>query len=228
MGLDPEATHSMWMGSVIHDIIDRVQRREIERTDQAVHDALDRAWRPGVFPSRAVEHRRYHDARQMLSRWLEQEHEAPLRSEVPFEFALDGAVVRGRIDAIFPMENGHVRVVDYKTGRNPPTQAQVREDLQLASYYLAVKRAEELRGLGEPGYLQLAYLGAWMRTEPYARRGVSPRARPDYEAWATGRILDLVARIRAESFGPNPDANCQWCTFRTICPIWPEGQEAPV
>ncbi|MBI4260880.1 MAG: ATP-dependent helicase [Actinobacteria bacterium] len=227
LGLDPDETHQMWMGSLVHDIIDRVQRGDLPRTLEAMLEALEGSWRSEAFPNRAVEHRRFLDAREMLERWLEFERPDPVESEAWFEFELDGAVVRGRIDAVFRMENGHLRVVDYKTSRYPISGEEARENLQLAAYYLAVKRSPHLQHLGgEPGYLQLAFLGKGQEREGFARRAVSPGAFPDYEAWAEGRILELVDRIRKEDFPPSPEAECRWCRFKTICPRWPEGAEA--
>src|SRR5438552_6757778 len=165
---------------------------------------------PETVPNDANEHRRYHDARDMLWRCLNGEHPQPLESEVWFGFPIDGAILRGRIDAVFPMENGHLRVVDYKTSRYPITDEQAKTDLQLASYYLAVKRTPELAALGPPGYLQLAYLGKGNQRDGFARRGVSPKTIPNYEQDAQQRIRELLGRIRGEEFAPNPEADCQW------------------
>jgi superfamily I DNA/RNA helicase len=228
MGLDAEATYQMWLGTVVHSVIDRVHRGEVEPTPEGVRRALDEAWRPEVFPNRAVEHRRYLDARDMLDRWLGWERRDALRSEVSFEFPLDGAVIRGRIDAVFRQENRNLRVVDYKTGRRVPTQEEVKRDLQLASYYLALRRDPELRALGEPGVLQLGLLGKPHATQGFVRRSVAPRTVDDYEGWAERTVAALLDRIRREDFAPSPEADCQFCAFRTICPRWPEGEEVPV
>ena len=225
LGLDPEETHQMWLGSVVHAVIDRVQRGEIERTEEAVVAELDAHWKRGIFPNRAIEHRRRLDAESMLRRWLDHEHAQPVRSEVRFTFPIKQGELRGRIDAVFPMANGHLRVVDYKTGRYPISKEEAKEDLQLAAYYLAVKRDEDLSQLGEPGMLQLAYLGKESREEGFARRGVSPSTIDNYDEWAERTLEDLAERVRTEEFAPNPEADCQWCSFKTICPLWPEGGE---
>lgn len=226
LGLDPDQSFQMWLGSLVHDIIDRVQREELPRDLEAMYGALDERWRPEVFPNRAIEHRRYLDARDMLVRWFHHEQAEPEMSEVWFEFPLDGAVIRGRIDAIFRMNNGHVRVVDYKTSRFPISEREAKEDLQLAAYYLALRRTPELADLGETGYLQLAYLGKGHQQTGFVRRDVPPKTvRPDYEAWAEERIRELLQRIREEAFAPNPEANCDFCRFKPICPRWPEGGE---
>jgi superfamily I DNA/RNA helicase/RecB family exonuclease len=228
MGLDPEATFQMWLGSLVHAVIDRVQRGELPRDEAVLHRELDRSWRSDVFPNRAIEHRRYLDAQDMLSRWIHHETDRIVRSEVWFEFPIDGAVVRGRIDAIFRQENGHLRVVDYKTGRTAPTAEETKRDLQLAAYYLALLRTPELAQLGRPGLLELAYLALPHRDRGFVRRQVAPNTIADYEAAAEGRILELLARVRAESFAPSPDADCQFCAYRTICPRWPEGADVPI
>jgi superfamily I DNA/RNA helicase/RecB family exonuclease len=230
LGLDQEQTHQMWVGTLVHGIIDRAQQRiaEGEKVSiEALEDELEEAWRPGVFPSRAVEHRRHLDALDMIRRWFHGEKHDVEASELGFSFPVEGAIVRGRIDAVFRMDNGHLRIVDYKTSRYPITEKETRENLQLAAYYLALMRDPELAHLGgNPGYLQLAYLGKGSQQDWFAHRGISPGAIEGYEEWAEGRIVELVEQVRAEAFGPNPEADCQWCRFRTICPLWPEGAEA--
>jgi superfamily I DNA/RNA helicase/RecB family exonuclease len=225
MGLDPDETYQMWMGSLVHRIIDRCQQGEMPRTVEALHGALEESWKPSVFPNRAIEHRRFLDAKEMLRRWIDHESPDIERSEVRFKFPIDGAMLRGRIDAVFRMQNGHLRVVDYKTSRYAPTKEEAQNDLQLAAYFLALKRDPDLAGLGEPGYLELAYLGKPHYRSGFVKREVAPRKVDGYEEWADGRLRELLKRVRSEDFAPSPEADCTFCRFRTICPVWPEGGE---
>jgi RecB family exonuclease len=228
MGLDPERSHQMWVGTVIHDIVDRVQRGEIERSEEAVLAALDADWRQDVFPNRALERQRLLDARKMLRQWLADDTLGePIASEVEFEFPLDGAVVRGRIDAVYRFEEGGTRVVDYKTSRSPPTQDQVQASLQLGAYYLAMKRTPELAELGEPRLLELALLFVEGSDGGYKHMSVKPErmGTGEYEDWAEGTIRELLDAVRQERFGPSPEADCMWCRFKPICPVWPQGAE---
>jgi len=227
LGLDPDATHYMWLGSMIHDIIDRVQQGGLERSRDAVFAALEAVWEPRQFPNRAIEHQRLIDARDMLDRWIDNEQAVPEHSEVAFAFPIGGARLRGRIDAIFRMENGGLRVLDYKTGRHPRTQRDADEDLQLATYYLAVKRDPELSALGEPKHLQLGYLGAPHYRNGFVRRDVYPGQHEGYEENAQARLEELIRRVREEDFAPSPEAECRFCSFKPICPLWPEGGEVP-
>jgi DNA helicase II / ATP-dependent DNA helicase PcrA len=57
---------------------------------------------------------------------------------VPFEMAIGGTVVRGRIDAVFAEPDGGATVVDWKTGEPPhgPEAAQ-HAAIQLGVYRMA-------------------------------------------------------------------------------------------
>ncbi|GAA1473595.1 UvrD-helicase domain-containing protein [Corynebacterium felinum] len=58
----------------------------------------------------------------------------PTYVEHPFEVAVDGIVIRGRMDAIFDMGDGNWMIVDWKTG-HPPARAKLATlKMQLAVY----------------------------------------------------------------------------------------------
>jgi DNA helicase-2/ATP-dependent DNA helicase PcrA len=62
----------------------------------------------------------------------------PIDVEVPFDMAIGGRVVRGRIDAVFSDDDGGATVVDWKTGDPPGTpEAKQQAAVQLAVYRLA-------------------------------------------------------------------------------------------
>ena len=60
----------------------------------------------------------------------------PVEIEVPFEMALEGIVLRGRMDAVYRDADGD-EVVDWKTGRPPTGAAATAAAVQLAAYRLA-------------------------------------------------------------------------------------------
>jgi superfamily I DNA/RNA helicase/RecB family exonuclease len=228
MGLDPDRSHAMWLGTVVHDLVDRVQRGELDRSEDAMLQALEEAWREDVFPNRALERQRHLDAQRMLRLWLaDSSLGEPVASEVGFEFPLDGAVIRGRIDAVYRFGEGGARVVDYKTSKTLPTQDQVQRSLQLGAYYLAMRRVPELAALGEPRVLELAFLFHEGSDEGYKHMPVKPErmGTGEYGEWAEGTILELLEAVRAERFAPSPKADCTFCRFKPICPVWPEGAE---
>jgi len=61
----------------------------------------------------------------------------PAEIEVPFEMAVEGLLVRGRIDAVFAEADGGWDVVDWKTGRRPSGSGATAAAVQLAAYRLA-------------------------------------------------------------------------------------------
>ncbi|HWC32835.1 MAG TPA: PD-(D/E)XK nuclease family protein, partial [Actinomycetota bacterium] len=224
LGLDFSASHHMWLGSRVHQIIEEYWRGTIERSLETMERRLDELWRPEVFPSRAVEHRRRLDASTMFRKFLDSEAEVePALVEHGFRFPLDGAILRGRIDAVIAMPAG-LRIVDYKTGRTPIPLKGADDDLQLGAYLLATRRDPELRKLGNPHRMELVYLGTSDRG--LVRRGTTPR--PEDVERFEGRITGYLERIRAEEFAPNPEAACRNCAYRTLCPVWPEGADVPL
>jgi len=208
--------------------VDRVQRGLIPHSEIAILETFENEWDPARFDSGVVERQRHHDMEQMLLTWLAADWGTPLRSEVGFAFELPGATMRGKIDAIFRNDDGSLRIVDYKTSRYAVTKAEAQESLQLASYYLAVKRTPELSALGKPGLLELAYPAQPYKRGGFATRSADPSQVEDYEEESTGRLMQLIAAVRQEDFAPEPDADCRYCRFTTICPLYPEGAEAPV
>jgi DNA helicase-2/ATP-dependent DNA helicase PcrA len=72
------------------------------------------------------------EAGSWASRW-------PAEVEVPFETLIGDRVVRGRIDAVFAdAPGGGYDVVDWKTGRQPASAAEMRAvAIQLAAYRVA-------------------------------------------------------------------------------------------
>jgi hypothetical protein len=42
------------------------------------------------------------------------------------------------------------------------------------------------------------------------------------------RIQTLLKGIGEEEFNPNVKADCMFCKFKTLCPLWAEGEELKV
>ena len=90
-------------------------------------------------------------------------------------------------------------------------------------------------------YIALAVLavGSVIRydREPYSwRAGSSQLLRrkklivgsiADYLPWPKNWLYPIAKKkdlIAGEVYRPNPAADCHWCEFRSLCPLWPEGQ----
>jgi DNA helicase-2/ATP-dependent DNA helicase PcrA len=89
----------------------------------------------------------------------------PEEIELAIETVIDGIAVRGRIDAVFPRDNGGWTVVDWKTGV-PPTgrEAQVRA-IQLAAYTVAFARLRDVPPDSVDGAFYYAAHGVTVRPD---------------------------------------------------------------
>jgi superfamily I DNA/RNA helicase len=233
LGLESRSGYQAWVGHLVHRLIEDCENGVIARELGALIEAAEQRWRPSEFPSFAVsEAFRKLVVSTMLPAWFAEYGGATaLGQETHFEFPFAGATVSGKIDRIGPAGKG-VLITDYKTGkaRNAPD---AEENLQLGIYALAVKLAEELSGFGPVKAVELAFLrdrdyhtGALKRT----CMALTAEAGPAYEQEMSERLGALIERLTAlqlsEIYTPNPEANCRFCSFKTLCPLWPEG--APV
>jgi PD-(D/E)XK nuclease superfamily len=51
--------------------------------------------------------------------------------------------------------------------------------------------------------------------------------KPEQAEKVVERLPDLIERVLTEDFRPSPEADCMWCKFKPLCPLWPQGQELP-
>lgn len=231
MGLDPETSHNMAFGTWIHQIFEDCEKdpsseqktRQGRRRITSLEKALERyeeLFDATIFPNRAVARQFHKDGRSMIERYVkflrpgravEVEHE--------FDIDLDGHRITGRIDRIDRRGNGIV-VSDYKTSRYPIAWGEAQDSLQLAIYHLASKKDEILAAHGEPISMQLIYPGLMSGGE------VTIRAQnPEQAVKVLERLPQLIEGVVREDFRPSPEADCKWCKFKHLCPLWPEGRE---
>jgi superfamily I DNA/RNA helicase/RecB family exonuclease len=229
-GLDDRTSYQMEFGKLMHTIFELAAKGEVADEPEALKAAYRDRFRPAWFPSRAIAHQYWRDGMGMLELWHHGEAQAArraLRFEVGFEMEVAGHLVRGRIDRVDPGPDGGIVLLDYKTARSPATEEDAERSLQLAIYYLAALRDPELAALGAPVEMQLVY-PARARQGRFTR--VSQHPRPDHAAAVERRLVGLLEGAAAEAFDPNPHADCRWCAFKPICPMWPQGEDvlAPV
>jgi RecB family exonuclease len=122
--------------------------------------------------------------------------------------------------------DGRVVVVDLKTGRTKPSGPQVRGNLQLGLYQLAVDHGavDGLEGLptghAHAGGAELVQLGltegvpdAEVQAQPE-----QPDDGPEREELRR-RLAWTAAQVRAEEFPAVAGDHCRDCAFVPLCPI---------
>jgi putative RecB family exonuclease len=135
----------------------------------------------------------------------------PAEREHYVEAVLDsGLRLRGYIDRLDESPDGHLRIVDYKTGKVPRAEYEASALFQMKFYALVIWRTRAVI----PRMLQLMYLA----------EGEVLRYCPDEaDLRATQRKLEALwqAIERARSGGdwrPRRSRLCDWCRHKALCP----------
>ena len=225
MGLDPESSHNMAFGRVVHKVFEELETGAIALDPTAAYARYEELFEEieNEFPNKAIARQFHRDGQLMIERYgryLKPGRAA--KAETAFDVDFNGHRVTGRIDRIDALGKNLV-ISDYKTSSSPIGWDEAKESLQLAIYYLAAKNDPEIAALGEPSSMQLIY-----PKPPLSRNDVQRRCQtPEQAEAALQRLPALIDGVLAEDFRPNPEADCTWCRFKPLCPLWSEGKELP-
>jgi superfamily I DNA/RNA helicase len=234
LGLGRPVGYQAWVGSLVHRIIEDCEKGEVPRTLEGLTAEIDRRWRPQEFPAKAVSEAWRGLAKgRMLPNWFERYGAYPASAtERGFEFDYDGATIVGYIDRIGPDPAGFpgTRITDYKTG-SADRAPKANESLQLGIYYLAVLESEELEEFQPVSGVELSYLkGDWRNGDLVTREwtvGTADREEA-YQNVMREKLSGLVGELKRlneiGSYRPNYQANCFFCEFQSLCPLFPEGR----
>ncbi len=123
---------------------------------------------------------------------------------------------QGYIDRLEASPDG-LRVIDYKTGKNIPTKADVGSSIQLGFYAMAVNAESE-----GPNVIAAELWFPANDSKSLTVRSLDMARLPEIEQ----TMIDVTNQISAENWEPRVSSNCKSCAFRTSCPAWPEGRGA--
>jgi RecB family exonuclease len=231
IGLGGASGYHAWVGHLAHTLIDEYEAGDIEQSLDGMIAEAERRWRQEEFPSYAVsEAFRRLVARTILPNWFDEYADQPsFAHEKRFEFEMDGATVTGYIDRIGEIKSGGYRITDYKTGKSEKA-GKPEENLQLGVYALAVDEVEELEPFRPVRAVELAFLRG-RRGDPtkVERVPFQPNSSngEKYREEMRERLSGLIGRVgelyELEQFRPNTQAQCRFCDFKSLCPLWPEG-----
>jgi putative RecB family exonuclease len=232
LGLGTPSGYHAWVGSLVHDLIEQYENGELpDRSLAGIQAEAERRWKPEEFPSFAVSEAFRRLVRDtMLPNWFKEYEPVPsLAREERFEFEFDGATVTGYIDRIGPILSGGNRITDYKTGKADKA-GNPEENLQLGVYFIAVDQTESLAAYRPARAVELAFLrGKWNDSSRVEKVPWQPNSKNAeiYRAKMRERLSGLIARLRglieSETYRPSTAADCFFCEFRALCPLWPQG-----
>ena len=239
-GVATAATSSQGFGTLVHELAREIVDAGIESLPE-LEERLDVHWPQIDWEAPWYSVRERAAAREALERllhWHAERANTVIGAELDFSLDLTltngRARIRGQIDRLERDPEGRGVVVDYKTGRTPPTGEEVKQSPQLGLYQLAV-----LHGAVEPpeGAASTGSLPEVSATEGvggaslfHLRKGKTQDQPPlvvedDGRTWIHGLLEELVATIASESFPARPNAGCDTCAVRRSCPARPEGTQ---
>ncbi len=230
-----ESTQAQGFGSVVHELADRISRGELPADPGAIDDLMvdvDAVWAQIPFRTPWSSAREREEVRQALLRFVawhnRDDARTVLATEQRFETEIelqDGQrlVLHGYADRLELDADGHVVVVDLKTGKYQASE--LAEHPQLGLYQLAVDHGafEDLAGDARSGGAELWQLRLTSRTGLKVQAQAPQTPGEDGLTPVESQLVDAMAAIRSESFEARPGEHCKRCDFAMLCPTQVSG-----
>ncbi|MGW3039066.1 ATP-dependent helicase [Kitasatospora sp. NPDC001159] len=226
-------------GNVVHALADEVGSGRTPADLAVLMARLDTVWDALAFDAPWKSQQEKTEARAALERFLNwhvlERGRDVVATEHGFDVTLDvGGVsvrIRGSMDRVEKDRAGRAYVVDFKTGKQIPTDKSLPDHKQLAVYQLAV-RAGALNDL--PGFTahppatggaELVHL-----REPAAKAApdapkVQRQEPPEGQPWIENLLAEAAGKVLAERFVPQSGGGCDRCTFRRSCSAQRDGAQ---
>ncbi|MFD5467294.1 ATP-dependent helicase [Kitasatospora sp. NPDC127059] len=226
-------------GNVVHALADEVGSGRTPADLAVLMARLDTVWDALAFDAPWKSHQEKTEARAALERFLNwhvlERGRDLVATEHGFDVTLDvGGVsvrIRGSMDRVEKDRAGRAYVVDFKTGKQIPTDKSMPEHKQLAVYQLAVRAGalNELPGFTEhppaTGGAELVHLReAAAKTDPDAPK-VQRQEPPEGDPWIEDLLAKAAGKVLAERFVPQTGGGCDRCSFRRSCSAQRDGAQ---
>ncbi|MGW7818347.1 ATP-dependent helicase [Streptomyces puniciscabiei] len=235
---DAPATTAQGFGNVVHVLADEVASGRSPADLDVLMERLDSVWNALAFDAPWKSQQEKDNARVALERFLnwhvlDRAGRDPVASEQDFDVTLEAGDyqvrIRGQMDRVETDAEGRAYVVDFKTGKQAPSAAEVARHPQLAVYQLAVREGaadEAFDGVRpEPGGAELVHLrqGAARRDGGDSLPKVQTQE-PLSGEWVGELLATAAGKVLDERFAPNTGQHCTHCAFRASCSARPEGR----
>ncbi|MEW1773961.1 ATP-dependent DNA helicase [Streptomyces sp. NPDC086777] len=235
---DAPATTAQGFGNVVHVLADEVASGRTPADLAVLMERLDSVWNALAFDAPWKSAQEKDNARVALERFLkwhvlDRTARTPVVSEQDFDVTLEAGDyevrIRGQMDRVEADGEGRAYVVDFKTGKQAPSAAEVARHPQLAVYQLAVREGavdEAFDGTRpEPGGAELVHLrqGAAQRDGGETLPRVQAQEPLEGE-WVGELLASAAGKVLDERFAPTTGQHCTHCAFRASCSARPEGR----
>ncbi|SEE61202.1 ATP-dependent DNA helicase [Streptomyces sp. Ag109_O5-10] len=235
---DAPATTAQGFGNVVHVLADEVASGRTPADLAVLMERLDSVWNALAFDAPWKSAQEKDNARVALERFLkwhvlDRSARTPVASEQDFDVTLEAGDyevrIRGQMDRVEADGEGRAYVVDFKTGKQAPSAAEVTRHPQLAVYQLAVREGavdEAFDGVRpEPGGAELVHLRQGAAQRDGGETLPKVQAQEPLEGEWVGELLASAAgKVLDERFAPTTGQHCTHCAFRASCSARPEGR----
>lgn len=216
------------VGAAIHEALrDWWWLPRLERTPPAAAQRLGVTWRTEGFRDPAQAAAWLAHSRRVLARYVStlDPDDEPLGVERTVSHYTPAINFSGRVDRL-DQRGDQLAIVDYKTGRRPPTEEDVRGSLALALYAIGARRVfrrpcrrVELHHLPTLTVVGVEHSDDSLDRHLRRAEDLAIEAQRAQRRLADGAGSDEIDRI----FPARPGPGCGWCDVAGLCP---EGQRA--
>ncbi len=215
---EPKSKESVF-GTLIHSALQFAHSNPlVPPTLEETLDFFTRGWNADLWENHDEERAAFTHGIAMLQRYYADNDIAAaniVALESRFQFNIgpedNRHTISGIIDRIDRTKNGY-EIIDYKTGKTLPSQAQVDSDLQLTIYARAfLERYPAERDNLKNITVSLYFL-------KHGTKLSSTRTLEDF-ARMEEHVLRAVADINDNKFEPTVTPLCAWCGFQRLCPM---------
>jgi len=167
---------------------------------------LQKYWDPKGYKTKLDEERDYKEAKAILNVFLDEQ--AKSKSEIVdierwFKTTIGNVQVNGRIDRI-DKDGTDFTVIDYKTSKKASSLNELKKDMQLLVYTLAVNDMYGAKPL----------VGDW-----FLRTNEKVFFKPEEQAIEALKteLADIAGKIKASQFEPKESWECNHCDYKCLC-----------
>ncbi len=221
LGIPTPPTPALSYGVSVHSTLKEFSESLSANQKPDIIKLLKKNWIKEGYSGRSHEEKSFIQAKKMLTNFARENTDkksSTIGIETPFSFWLErldkGASklkLGGRIDRIDKLPNGKIEIVDYKTGKNIPTEKKLKEDLQLSFYALAATTVKDeiFNKKPEEIILSLYYL------EEGKKLSTTRTTKDLFDA--RQKILEIVNDISTSEFHCNKSMFCKNCEYQMVC-----------
>lgn len=236
---DAPATAAQGFGNVVHVLADEVASGRTPADLAVLMERLDSVWNALAFDAPWKSAQEKEHARVALERFLkwhvmDRTGRTPVASEHDFDVTLEAGSyevrIRGSMDRVEADTDGRAYVVDFKTGKQAPSAAEVTHHPQLAVYQLAVREGavdDVFDGeRPDPGGAELVQLRQGAAKKNGGETLPKVQAQEPLEGeWVGDLLANAAGKVLDERFSPTTGQHCTHCAFRASCSARPEGRQ---